>query len=477
MTNLRSRGRSLGLFSILLYLRGSHHIFRMQAEAFWTRFVTLGIEAVADEVVEFFQTPISKPDYEAYEWSDLVLDFIEYHRRIRGFEKIADLSEGLRQHNPHLFEDIHAYLHDPLTDYYCFKRDEAHLEEVVAQWIAQPIDFNILLLNLKKMLYYGYTEAADAIICEKFEEVMQDEMWLEGAEMDLAELKHSIELERFCVSLGHAPQEVPWDAFQQKMTSFGFDYPETFLEVLTRAIRAEDPRQAAQALAETFPSERAPVLDTLGHLFQRWMQEKQVGFSVSGPLWRQMNHYWNEFNRKPASWSAYFKLDSRQFDLYVERQSIFLLDNRPTYAMILWGSSYVADFLHEAGFLRKDRYSEQKKLIADLKATFQKNYTDELWQWDFVHDWLPPEGVSAEAWAAEKEAFKQSFDTIPTPRSFLPSAMGKQKTAPSKPRFEPPYKIGRNDKVSVKYADGTVKTDVKYKKVLPDLEAGKCELM
>lgn len=235
--------------------------------------------------------------------------------------------------------------------------------------------------------------------------------------------------------------------------------------------------QLAQKLAETFSSERAPVLDTPGHLFQRWMQEKQVGFSVSGPLWGQMNHYWNQSNRKPASWSTYFKLNHRQFARHVEPQSIFLLDNRPKHAMILWGSSYVAEFLHETGFLRKDRYLEQKRDIADLKATFQEKHTNGLWRCDFVHDWLPPEGVSAEAWAAEKEAFRQSFATIPTPRRVLPPAVDNQQTAPSKPRFEPPYKIGRNDQVSVKYTDGTVKTDIKYKKVLPDLEAGKCELI
>lgn len=38
-------------------------------------------------------------------------------------------------------------------------------------------------------------------------------------------------------------------------------------------------------------------------------------------------------------------------------------------------------------------------------------------------------------------------------------------------------KIGRNDKVSVKYVDGAVKKDIKYKKVMRDLKAGKCELL
>jgi hypothetical protein len=34
-----------------------------------------------------------------------------------------------------------------------------------------------------------------------------------------------------------------------------------------------------------------------------------------------------------------------------------------------------------------------------------------------------------------------------------------------------------NDKVSIKYPDGTIKTDVKYKKVEDDVESGKCVVM
>jgi preprotein translocase subunit SecA len=46
-------------------------------------------------------------------------------------------------------------------------------------------------------------------------------------------------------------------------------------------------------------------------------------------------------------------------------------------------------------------------------------------------------------------------------------------------RDEGPQKIdiGRNDKVSVRYADGKVVSDVKFKKVLEDVENGRCEVI
>lgn len=49
----------------------------------------------------------------------------------------------------------------------------------------------------------------------------------------------------------------------------------------------------------------------------------------------------------------------------------------------------------------------------------------------------------------------------------------------SHPSYEPAKveKIGRNERVSVKYADGTIKTDVKYKSVEQDVESGKATII
>ena len=50
-------------------------------------------------------------------------------------------------------------------------------------------------------------------------------------------------------------------------------------------------------------------------------------------------------------------------------------------------------------------------------------------------------------------------------------------TSLSTPHVNEFKNIGRNDKVTVKYLDGTIKEAVKFKKVKQDLEEGKCELM
>jgi hypothetical protein len=57
---------------------------------------------------------------------------------------------------------------------------------------------------------------------------------------------------------------------------------------------------------------------------------------------------------------------------------------------------------------------------------------------------------------------------------YLPSSKPLQPTVHQASPFD---KIGRNDKVTVKYKDGTIQADVKFKKVEDDLKSGKCELV
>lgn len=49
--------------------------------------------------------------------------------------------------------------------------------------------------------------------------------------------------------------------------------------------------------------------------------------------------------------------------------------------------------------------------------------------------------------------------------------------APEQPAVNPYKHLGRNDKVTVRYPDGRVLTDVKFKKVMKDLQEGACELV
>lgn len=59
----------------------------------------------------------------------------------------------------------------------------------------------------------------------------------------------------------------------------------------------------------------------------------------------------------------------------------------------------------------------------------------------------------------------------------LAELFGGEESIPYHDPITAPKKVGRNEKVDVKYLDGTVKKGVKYKKVKRDIDLGKCAIL
>lgn len=78
---------------------------------------------------------------------------------------------------------------------------------------------------------------------------------------------------------------------------------------------------------------------------------------------------------------------------------------------------------------------------------------------------------------------KSLFSEMPSNNPGEPPAQAAGR-APSKNKYAKPvkpvrsgHKIGRNEKIDVRYTDGTVKKSIKYKFVKQDIEEGKCEII
>ncbi|MCY7352195.1 MAG: hypothetical protein LH606_16270 [Cytophagaceae bacterium] len=100
-------------------------------------------------------------------------------------------------------------------------------------------------------------------------------------------------------------------------------------------------------------------------------------------------------------------------------------------------------------------------------AAYRKAHPD-LEQEDARDEFLKP----LEERESEWDFLYEDDEDEDEPNGVLLPSQGRQvQSPPGQPR------PGRNDKVSVRYTDGTVVRDVKYKKVEPDVEAGTCVLI
>lgn len=104
-------------------------------------------------------------------------------------------------------------------------------------------------------------------------------------------------------------------------------------------------------------------------------------------------------------------------------------------------------------------------------------------------DRIPVEAAKKSNWGSAKammmEAMEQGVD-LSSEEAIEAYLMQKQMAAFRQPPREPQYSappeahfkgIGRNQKITVRYTDGEVRSDVKFKKVEKDLRAGKCEIV
>ncbi|WP_020607673.1 hypothetical protein [Spirosoma spitsbergense] len=93
----------------------------------------------------------------------------------------------------------------------------------------------------------------------------------------------------------------------------------------------------------------------------------------------------------------------------------------------------------------------------------------------FQEEYMSELEAQEDEWAFLYEDEEDDEDELPNGAVF-PSQQRKYLSSPAQPIIKAPAP-GRNDKVSVRYTDGTVVRDVKYKKVEADVDAGKCELL
>ena len=200
----------------------------------------------------------------------------------------------------------------------------------------------------------------------------------------------------------------------------------------------------------------------------------------------------------------------KDFKEFLKNKSGVIMDYRFLSVLILWGSSYVYDFLNSIKLIEEKDYKEAKKVIKELKALLIDENLSSLWRYSFVHIWKRSEMTTEEEEKREQEIFKEYYGKKEerrlarkegfffAPQKAMPLQLSKlaaqiQKNKPKKDRNEKNTaqtqnptptkvkkslpKIGRNEKITVKYKDGTIKKEVKFKKVKSDLEYGECEII
>lgn len=457
----------------------------MTFEEFWNEYyIKEDITTISDTVIEMFSQDFSDEIRKSYDLVEIVTEFTGHHETANKYDKTEAFQKVLKQYHPTEYEECKIYLLGDLIEYACYKKDKTKLEEYVADILSSDYDYDHLLINIKSITYYGHIDLTDQIIEKQYNFIKNSDEIIPGGEYDLALYKYYIELEK-TIPKDANNKDIDWASFHNKLEPYDFDIPLNASEYLDFAVSNPTLTELKEKLA-TFPSQRTLTLIMLELRFLVRMRERGCSFSIGGTIWNNFIEYFEE--HKSKTWSDYFKIKEKDFKDFLSSRSGFFFSNDIDIMLLLWGGKYLLDFLKSDNIIDIDSYQSQQNHIDQLIEKFKKQEKNYLWKYSFVHNWSPPETISTEDWETEAQEFEDSYDLPIAERTFEFDGPSEFTFAPlfAKPQRElPPVrhakpigtpKIGRNEKVTVQYKDGTIKT-LKYKKVMKDIEAGECELL
>jgi len=437
---------------------------------------------------------------EEYEVGEVLIEFISHYEGAKEYAKIVEFTDILAAHNPEFLTEVAPYFDEFLIGYFCYQGQTERLDAPIRRFLSNPLEhYELFIKSLQLLIYYGYADQVKAIIGQVYSEVRDSGKLLAGAERELAMYRFYQELERVYI---HYDEEMvfEWEVFRKDLQAFDFKFKdESLLKELGEILRLSL-WEVRIGLSPAFKYNRTEALSRLGKCFLVYMRERGVSFAVSSDIWDNLVAYWED-RRGISSLEIHFSLRPASFKEYLLKKSGFILDYRFYSVMILWGSTYVYDFLKATELIDETSWENTQKGIRKLKEALIQEDPDNLWKYSFVHGWGKPDFLSEEEWQQEQVTFREYHAKFadkkskPSGASFFFPSEGElaeklkrlERSTPEEDRSEKAPKvvplktklpkIGRNERITVKYSDGRIVQDIKFKKVKADLEAGDCEII
>ncbi len=480
--------------------------YNMNFSTFWHEFYLNrreNFEPAFDAFMEVFSEPLAPEIATEYYLPEVLLEYLGEVCERKEYEKLLQMVALLEDKQADVYQELAGYFARDLINYHAFRRDVAALRERVKAYQSRPFqDDQFLLVCMNKLAYYGHRELLTEWIRLTYFAEREEKRYINSSLKNwvyLGMIDRVFEQQR-------AGETVNWQEHRRHLEDYGQKLPEEKAAYIEQGYTLSTEDWAKMGKDLTVPQ-------FLNNYVQAW----QIGFAyyakgyglpvmVGVKTWGSLISYCDTFN-PPDTFDRFFRLERESLKQFLKGESSMLfMDQQPEAIMMLWGFCYAYDFLKKIGWLSAETYESGKSLLQSLRQVLLAEDQVHLWEADFVHDWQKPDMDSEAAWEAERAAFKASFSetepavlpqeaerlfTIDFNKSMAELKEGYRKSSqpapakaknPAHGRYIDPEelkkpKIGRNDRVTVKYQDGTRKEGVKYKTVLRDLEAGSCELV
>jgi len=382
---------------------------------------SLSFQERLDFVKSLLAQPVPEDVREIMDIPELIFHVCEHFSNEKKHDDLLDLLEVLGEKNPTILGKDRFYADLYAVDIYLFKNEKESVKTWMASMIEDPaysIDSLIPMIN--KLVYYGYDDLAEEISKQIFDLVVNSGL-MPGAEEDFAYIIFTRKLQRLYEKHQNGIK-IDVDEFTSEVNKYGFTDKEglnQFVEILLKP--GEDLKKLELA---DYKHSKSFFSNMLLTSFLKYAVNKNINFATGYDLWLGAweNFYHDDIlERKDSSrMGNFFRLNEDKLEEYIGSRFGFL-SNKKVYAFaVLWGLPYIYDFLRQNELIDKVDYDNALKYINYLEAELSEGIDDELWKYNFVHNWDKPEAVELKHFNEEKELFEKSFYEKNDIKKFLP---------------------------------------------------------
>ena len=379
----------------------------MTTEDFWNKYINENILEIFDTAYDFFSNELPNEFIENYDVGEVILEIRGHHETAKEFDKVLKFTILLQEKQPELYEEYFQYLDDFLVDYYSFYGKKAEVAKAFSNFIKKPLhDFDKYLISFKKLLFYQDIDMLKKAITSNFNDVVDAENLISGADYDLSISKFYLTLEDFYEKNNALFNK---DEFSAILNKYGFEFDEDFLLTIEQGLFK--PINISDKIEHHFIQDREKHLAVFQGYFLRYMKGKNFNFPLSGRLWDKMVIFWDADNdKKKLKPNSYFRVQENKFENYLSRLSEqMFLDNESEMIAVLWGSVYVFDFLKSIEIISQETHTDCINTTKLLKGKVIGKFTVNLWNSDFVHNWQKPDAISEIEFMEEAKIFRKSI--------------------------------------------------------------------
>lgn len=361
--------------------------------------------------------------------------------------KYAALIDKLRGHAAFYQEEFQYFERDRAAYYLLLDQDDK-VAESLQYYVENPIQgIDQLLQLVQELVYYGKTAMAVKCAEQTCEIVATSTELIGGAEEPLAKIMFMWCLQQVYTRIkqGH---DVDWDVLEQDLQRFHFGIDaDHFAHIRARLsqIGQWGPGEERSPLYSPSGSASNPGQFGKDNLleFAKYMLDcKQFDFPLSEEIWVGAIDFLihRKGRRKSnATWEEWFAFAERELEGHLaEMVGAFLSDHQTDASALLWGMSYVYDFLFDQGVISEKLHIHVAVRLGRLKHKMKHAYRDELWRHAFVDRWPAPDYAAREHMQLDEE--EHDLDVVEYDEDDIDSGSYKGMFAPS---FNKPSDAGR----------------------------------